>query len=66
MKKRLLSLLLAMAMAMVASLIVMPAYATEEQTKTQVGYCQHCKTVIPEDQWIPWSTKDTASGMVIK
>jgi len=58
MKKRLLSLLLAM--AMVASLIVMPAYAAEEvQPETQTGYCQHCKTVIPEDKWLPWDEMNT-------
>ena len=55
MKKRLFALLLVV--AMLASMIVLPAHATEEQT--QVGYCQHCKEVIPEDQWIPWSTTDT-------
>jgi len=64
MKKRLFSLLLAV--AMLASLFVMPVSATEttaEETVTdatettgtaQVGYCQHCKKVIPEEQWLPW------------
>ena len=53
MKKRLLSLLLAV--AMVATMIVLPTYAAEEaEPETQVGYCQHCKKVIPEEQWLPW------------
>lgn len=62
MKKRLLAALLVI--AMMASMIVMPAYATESAAQTQVGYCQHCKQVIPEDQWIPWNpaNKDPYSG----
>ena len=53
MKKRLLSLLLAV--AMVATMIVLPTYAAEEaEPETQVGYCQHCKEQIPEDKWLPW------------
>lgn len=62
MKKRLLAALLVI--AMMASMIVMPAYATEPNPQTQVGYCQHCKQVIPEDQWIPWNpdNKDPYSG----
>lgn len=56
MKKRLLALLLVV--TILASMIVMPAHAQQEQT--QVGYCQHCKTVIPEEQWVPWDANDLA------
>ena len=56
MKKRIFSLLLVV--AMLASMLVLPTYATEEQTHTEAGYCQHCKTVIPEDEWIAWNPDD--------
>lgn len=57
MKKRLLAVLLVV--AMMASMIVMPAYAAESAEQYPAGYCQHCKKVIPEDQWIPWSVTNT-------
>ena len=59
MKKRMLSLLLVL--AMLAAMIVMPASATEaEKTQTvPAGYCQHCETVIPADEWIPWDISNT-------
>ena len=59
MKKRLLCALLAV--FMVAALLVAPVYAEQEQTQTEtkVGYCQHCKQVIPEEQWLPWDETNT-------
>ncbi|MBR4864515.1 MAG: DUF4886 domain-containing protein [Oscillospiraceae bacterium] len=54
MTKRLLSALLAVVMVM--SMLVFPTYAEEETQTTEVGYCQHCKTVVPEEQWLPWDT----------
>ena len=56
--KRIFSLFLAL--LMVASWMVVPAYAEEVKPQAQVGYCQHCKQDIPADQWIPWSPTDTA------
>ncbi len=57
--KRLYALVLVL--AMVASMIVMPTYAAEEQNPTmQVGYCQHCKEVIPEEKWVPWDVTNTS------
>ncbi len=57
MTKRLLAALLAA--VMVVSMIVVPAYAAEEEQTQQVGYCQHCKEVIPADKWLPWDAKNT-------
>ena len=63
MKKRLFSALLVL--CMMVSLVVVPVSATtaaaEEQTQAaaQVGYCQHCKQQIPEEQWLPWDTTNT-------
>ena len=61
MKKRLFSAFLVL--CMVAALVVVPVQATEEieqtQTTAQVGYCQHCKQQIPEEQWLPWDTTNT-------
>ena len=65
MKKRLFSLLLAL--AMLATMFVMPVSATEAATEdtttetptAQVGYCQHCKQQIPEEQWLPWDESNT-------
>ena len=51
--KKLLSAMLVL--VMLASMIVMPTYAVDETvSQTTPGYCQHCKTVIPEEQWLPW------------
>ena len=55
MKKRIFSLLLVL--CMMAAMFVMPvqaAEAEEQPTTAQVGYCQHCKQEIPEEQWLPW------------
>ena len=57
MTKRLLSALLAV--VMVLSMMVFPTYAEEETQTTEVGYCQHCKTVVSEEQWLPWDATDT-------
>ena len=57
MKKRLVSALLVL--VMLASMIVMPVSATETDEAAPVGYCRHCKTVIPEDEWIPWDVSNT-------
>ena len=60
MKKRILSLLLAV--TVVAAMIVLPAQAAETEsadTTVQVGYCQHCGENIPEDKWLPWDEKNT-------
>ena len=58
MKKRMISALLVA--VMLVSMIVVPAYAQEQtETKEAVGYCQHCKEVIPEDKWLPWDEKNT-------
>ena len=57
MKNRILALLLAV--AMVASMIVLPAYAQDTQPSASVGYCQHCKEQIPEDKWLPWDPTNT-------
>ena len=57
MKKRLLAVLLTL--AIVLGMIVVPAYATEEETEIPAGYCQHCKSVIPENEWLAWDETDT-------
>ena len=59
MRKRILSLFLAV--IMVFSMMVLPASATEVAQETEVAadYCQHCKQTVPADQWIPWSVTDT-------
>ena len=58
MKKRMICALLVA--VMLVSMIVVPAYAQEQtETKEAVGYCQHCKEVIPEEQWLPWDEMNT-------
>ena len=58
MKKRILSGLLVA--VLLVSMIVVPAYAQEQtETETPVGYCQHCKEVIPQEQWLPWDEGNT-------
>ncbi len=57
MTKRLLATVLTL--AMILSMIVVPANAVETEAPVQTGYCQHCKKVIPEDQWIVWDPANT-------
>ena len=58
MKKRLLAALLAV--VMVVSMMVFPTYAQEEaEAAVETGYCQHCKQMIPESQWLPWDPMST-------
>ena len=53
MTKRLLAAVLSV--VMVVSMMVFPTYAQEETAAAaEVGYCQHCKQMIPEDKWLPW------------
>ena len=50
MRKRILSLFLAV--IMVFSMMVLPASATEAAQETEVAadYCHHCKQTVPADQ----------------
>lgn len=57
MKKRILAALLAL--SLVAGMVVAPAYAAEETTQQSTGYCQHCKAVIPENEWQIWDVTQT-------
>ena len=57
MTKRLFAILLAV--AMLATMLVVPAYAEEATEPAAVGYCQHCKQQIPEGQWLPWDPMNT-------
>ena len=65
MKKRIFAVLLTVCMVM--AMFVMPVQAAEEETAPAqetvqtgpAGYCQHCKTVIPEDKWLPWDEMNT-------
>ena len=58
MKHRILAFFLVLAMLM--GMIVLPGYAAEEETVFAEGYCQHCKRIVPENEWLAWDVTDTA------
>jgi len=58
MTKRLISLVLALVMVMAMIVVPTQATETEQETTHEVGYCQHCKTEIPAEQWVPWDASN--------